>query len=163
MAQHCVQVDSQYREDNDNKYDIDEETQLLGLIERYWLMDNVDGLLPHFYLYEQIKTHDMAEGPYVVVYYNDEKRDPLGLGYGAVTIHANMTIEFRTLTRSQLFKMKEEIFRILEYIRKEPFLEYNLILNHGGRRIDAAPGSFAYTIDIALVILVKRINNTQWD
>lgn len=158
-----VETDQNYREDNDNQFDIDEESQLLNSIKTYWLPQHVDNLTPNFYLYEQIKTHDLSTGPYVVVYYNGESHSPLGIGYPANTIHMDMTIEIRTLTRSQLFKMKEHVFEIINYIRKRPFMDYDLILNNGGRRLEANPGNFAYSFDLSLVQFVKRIDSTRWE
>lgn len=160
MANHCVVPDTQYREDNDNPYSPDEESLLLGLLETNWDSDEVDGLTPNFYLYEQIKTHDISTGPYIVVYYNSENHIPLGLGYIANTINLDMIIEIRTLTRPQLFMMKEHVFDIINYVRKRPFMDYDVILNNGGRRIEASPGNFAYTFNISLIQYVKRIGNT---
>lgn len=165
MGCHRVEAenDQQYREDNDNPFDVDEETQLLNNIKLYWRSEEVDGLTPSFYLYEQVKTHDLSTGPYVVVYYVTENNIPYGLGYPTVQVPMFMTVEFRTLTRPQLFKMKRHIIDILHYIRKMPFMDYDLMMGIQGRRIEAEPGTFAYAIDIQFKDFVRPINSTRWE
>lgn len=158
-----ITVDSKFRADNDTPFDVDEETQLIRSLEEFWNPLNTYELTPGFYLMEQVKTHDLATGPSITVYYVDENNSPYGIGYTAKRTEVDMTIEIRSLHRNQLFKLKEEAFRILDYIRKKPFMDYDLILSTGGRRVEPTPGNFFYTIDVKLVRFVKNISSTQWD
>lgn len=151
-----------YRDPLTTTYE-DEELQLLNKLKEHWDRTQVEYQTPGFYLYEDIKTHDISTSPYVVVYYVGENHTPYGLGYPANIKHTDMTIEFRTLTRPLLFKMKDHIDFIIDHIRNKPITDYDLIMNHGGRRIDAAPGTFAYALDVSLVKLVDSLDNTRWD
>lgn len=163
MGCHEITVDDKYRDENEGQFDIDEETQLLRSLEEFWIPDNVYGLDVHFYNYEQIKTHDMSTGPYVTVYYSGERHSPYGLGFTAKRTEMDMTVEFRTLHRNQLFKMKEEVYRVLDYMRKRPFMDYDVVINTGGRRVEPSPGNFFYTVDVKLIRYVKPIFQTRWE
>lgn len=154
---HTVEVeDTEYRGQNDTPYSEDEETQLLGLLRTHWDAERV-GVMPRFYLAEQIKTHSMAQGPYVAVYYNNEDPEYMGIGIPAKRTSTSLTIELRTLHRGQLFALKKEIFRILDKIRKHPMMDYDLISGYGGRRNEPVPGNFFYTIDVKLLRLYETL------
>lgn len=163
MVCRSVTVDSKARADNDDVFQIDEETQLMRSLESYWNVNNTNNLKPIFYTLEQVKTHPLGAGPQIVVYYVDENHTPYGVGYTAERIDLDMTIEIRTLHRSHLFLMKNECYRILNYIRKRPFMEWDLIISMGGRRVEPAPGNFYYTIDVKLRRFVNQIADTRWE
>lgn len=155
-------MDTQFRQSNDVQFSLDEETELLSNLQNNWNPLNVRNQTAAFYLVEQVLTHDYAQGPAIVVYYVDEDRVPYGINMPANTIDLNATIEIHSQSRSQMFLVKKEIFRILDYIRKRPISEYDVILSQNGRRNEPQQGVFFYTIDVKLKRYVKNVDATQW-
>jgi PKD repeat protein len=162
MGKHSIQIDyaDKKRYTNDPEYHADEESRILNLLQRYWLIDNTQNIKPYFYLTEKEITHDLSLAPAVIIYNVKDDSEGIGIGYPAKKREKVIAIEIFSMDRGLLYDTKEEINRIVDFCRKRPILGWDFMFRTLSKRAEPRAGNHHFIINITLHRLVEYI---PWD
>lgn len=126
---------------------IDDAKIIHDLLDTYWNSSNV--ARPVIYYTDDVKYHD-GRVDAIKIYPRSLTRRIADVTYSYHEIRTGISIDIRCSNRDRMLKIRDEVNRCLNNVRRAPDSNYNLLLFDGERQVTGYSGFYHYVIDITL-------------